>query len=954
MSSMFEKLWPSFLEEVTEQLDTLELALLKTNREEIDVNQVFRLFHTIKSSCGMLEFSSMEELAHACEDKLDLVRSGEMVFEVSLIDLLIQSVDGLKGLLAEASKTKSNPRPLTNLVNDMKQYTSSNDFSDVPEIAPASSAQTKEELKTDPADTTEKPKLSPKELEDIIRESLSQAIQDFSKDKNINKDSVILAIDVLIDVCDMMDYFAISKLLEKLKIENNVNNLSKRLYIISEMLDRLLIIDEIANIDELVSTSRKEMIDLYGDQFQEELKTLITLINVVSKKISSKEITTEDSENLLRELTRIKLFPKSFGFTALYEYINYFYQYTRLVTSGENEPDIYLKNIELLTTPLNLFSLSDYNDDEFNQAIESLIDIYHETSVEVPEDREAALMAEYSWFKELNSRESASIINAIDNGMSVIEIYADLEADREFSNLFSEKIYKCVEVVTNLSTPEELSFSNNIVPTILIIAVGNEHSITELVDQIDSSSSLHIVKINNEVISQEVSGSVSDVESNTVKSINTLRVESNRLDNFVSQVGEMVMLRNVTSSIVNDEEIIKMIGQAKSSIQEINEYNPREAENIAGLVEKFTKLREDLMHADIRVQSTISKMQDEVLELRVVPISMVFNRLPMLVHSLNKDLGKNAKIEIIGENEKIDKSLVDILMEPMMHLVRNALDHGIESAEDREKIGKTTDSKLTIKAETSGNLLNIIVSDNGRGLDSQRIVEKAQEIGIDVTDSSDEAIADLIFEPGFSTSTVLTETSGRGVGMDAVRTKINQVGGTVNVNSTPGVGTEFILCLPLSVAIQGIVLIESGGQKFAIPERNVEEMLSIDLDEIQSVNGQATCLLRGEILPIFNLTALIYPSVNESEPMEVDRDSNEIIIISNGKYRIGLQVDKIDGRQEIFIRDINNELMKVPGFGGASILGNGSVVIILDCENIITIAENNSQAVSDLKKASGL
>ena len=404
MSSMFEKLWPSFLEEVTEQLDTLELALLKTNREEIDINQVFRLFHTIKSSCGMLEFSSMEELAHACEDKLDLVRSEEMEFDVGLIDLLIQSVDGLKGMLAEASKTKSNPHSLTKLVNDMKQYTPSDDVNDIPEITPVSSVEEKEETKTEPVETIEKPCLSPKELEEIIRASLSQAIQHFSKDKSINKDSVILAIDVLIDVCNIMDYFAISKLLEKLKIDNNVNNLSKRLYIISEVLDRFLIIEEIANIDELVSTSRKEMVDLYGDQFQAELKTLIPLINNVSKKISTKIITTEDSENLLRKLTGIKLFPKSFGFTALYEYINYFYQYTRLITSGENEPDTYLKNVELLTTPLRSFSLSDYNDDDFNQAIESLIDIYHETTVEVPENKEAALMAEYSWFKELNSK----------------------------------------------------------------------------------------------------------------------------------------------------------------------------------------------------------------------------------------------------------------------------------------------------------------------------------------------------------------------------------------------------------------------------------------------------------------------------------------------------------------------------------------------------------------------
>jgi len=954
MSSMFEKLWPSFLEEVTEQLDTLELALLKTNREEIDVNQIFRLFHTIKSSCGMLEFSSMEVLAHSCEDKLDLVRSEEMVFEAGLIDLLIQSVEGLKALLAEASKTKSNPQPLTNLVNDVKEYTPSNDVSDPSKNDSGISAQSNDESLPVPAEKTVEPKLSPKELEEIIRESLSIAIQDFSKGESINKDSVILAIDVLVDVCDMMDYFAISQLLNKLKIENNVNNLSKRLYIISEVLDRLLIIQEITNIDELVSTCRKEIIEHYGDQFQDELNSLITLINKDSKKISSKEITSEDSENLLRKLTGIKLFPKSFGFTALYEYINYFYQYTRLITSGENEPDIYLKNIKLLTTPLTSFSLPDYNDDDFNQAIESLIDVYHETSVEVPESREEALMAEYSWFKELNSRECASIINAIDNGMSVIEIYADLETDREFSNLFYENIYTSVEVITSLSTTEELSFSTNFVPTILIIAVGNERSITEMIDQIDSSSRLHVVKINNEEIAQEVISSVSEQEESTVTNINTLRVESNRLDNFVSQVGEMVMLRNVTSSIVNDEEILKMIGLAKSSIQEINEYNPRDAKNIAGLVDKITKLREDLMHADIRVQSTISKMQDEVLDLRVVPISMVFNRLPMLVHSLNKDLGKNAKIEIIGENEKIDKSLVDILMEPMMHLVRNALDHGIESSADRENSGKSADSKLTIKAETRGNLLNIIVSDNGRGLDSQRILEKAQEKGIEITGSSDEAIADLIFEPGFSTSNALTETSGRGVGMDAVKTKINQVGGTVSVNSTQGVGTEFILSLPLSVAIQGIILVEAGEQKFAIPERNVEEMLSIDIDEIQSVNGQATCLLRNEILPIFNLEALIYPTENESEATEVDKFSNEIIVISNGKYRIGLQIDKIASRQEIFIRDINNELMKVPGFGGASIIGNGSVVIILDCENIISIAENNSQAISDLKIASGL
>jgi chemotaxis protein histidine kinase CheA len=341
-----------------------------------------------------------------------------------------------------------------------------------------------------------------------------------------------------------------------------------------------------------------------------------------------------------------------------------------------------------------------------------------------------------------------------------------------------------------------------------------------------------------------------------------------------------------------------------------------------------------------------------VLALRVVPIALVFNRLPRLVRDLAHGLDRQVHLEISGEEVRIDKGMVDVLSEPMLHLVRNALDHGIESAADRIAAGKPAQARLRVVARQQGNTLLVEVSDDGRGLDHERIRASAISKGLLTAEAAAALTArelhNLIFLPGFSTAAQVTEVSGRGVGMDAVKTRVLKLGGQVEISTEAGQGTVFTLRLPLSAAIQNVILVESGGRQLAIPERNVTEILSLSASALQSVQGQACCLLRGVTLPLYHLARLLgQPAVAAAASTSL-----EVVVLTDGVHRIGLIVERVLGRPEVFIRDIHPDLVRLPGVGGASILGDGRVVIIVDCENLFELAVRQAQSLHSLLRVS--
>jgi two-component system chemotaxis sensor kinase CheA len=331
-------------------------------------------------------------------------------------------------------------------------------------------------------------------------------------------------------------------------------------------------------------------------------------------------------------------------------------------------------------------------------------------------------------------------------------------------------------------------------------------------------------------------------------------------------------------------------------------------------------------------------LQDTIMQVRMVPVRTVFSRFPRLVRDLSRKSGKKIDLIIEGEDTELDKSLVEVIGDPILHLIRNAVDHGQETPEERRAAGKPEVGKVWLRAFHEGNSVIIEVEDDGRGIDPEKIKKKAIEKGIinpeEAEKMDDREAIDLIFAPGFSTAEKVTDVSGRGVGMDVVRNNIKSLNGNVFVHSEVGKGTKFILSLPLTLAIIEALLVEVGTHTYAIPLDAVSETTKIETSKICEVNKRKTTTLRGEVVGLVELGEILGISNGKKD----DRDILPLVIISVNDRKVGLIVDTLLHRQEIVIKSMGEYLGDIHGFAGATILGDGRVILILDPNEVMSIA----------------
>ena len=389
----------------------------------------------------------------------------------------------------------------------------------------------------------------------------------------------------------------------------------------------------------------------------------------------------------------------------------------------------------------------------------------------------------------------------------------------------------------------------------------------------------------------QASGPVPD-EGKARKVKQTVRVDIERLDNLMNLVGELVMHKGR----------LEQIGQTRQ-VTDLNE-----------TIEQIDRITTDL--------------QSVVMKVRMVPIEQVFNRFPRMVRDLAKELNKEVDFYIEGKETELDRTVIDEIGDPLVHLLRNSLDHGIEPAEERIKQGKPAVGTVMLRARHEGNNVYIEVEDDGAGLNAENILAKAVDKGlIDAKEAKQmgmEEAVDLLFSPGFSTSSTITDVSGRGVGLDVVKTKIESLNGEIFVDSTPGRGTRFRIKLPLTLAIIQALMIGIQDEVYAIPLSSVDETTMIQKSDIKMVQNQEVMMLRGNVLPIFRLAQLL--ELPETE----QKDEMYIVVVRKGERQIGLMVDTLIGQQEIVIKSLGKLLTGIPGIAGAIVAGDGNVRLILD------------------------
>ncbi|WP_122457031.1 chemotaxis protein CheW [Pseudomonas poae] len=384
----------------------------------------------------------------------------------------------------------------------------------------------------------------------------------------------------------------------------------------------------------------------------------------------------------------------------------------------------------------------------------------------------------------------------------------------------------------------------------------------------------------------------------TTEAETTVRVDTARLDDIMNMVGELVLVRNrlVRLGLSSGDEAMQ---KAVSNL--------------------------DVVTADL---------QTAVMKTRMQPIKKVFGRFPRLVRDLARQLKKEINLELVGEETDLDKNLVEALADPLVHLVRNAVDHGVETPEEREAAGKSRNGKVILAAEQEGDHILLSITDDGKGMDPAILRNIAVKRGVMDKDAADRLTDtecyNLIFAPGFSTKTEISDVSGRGVGMDVVKTKISQLNGSINIYSTKGQGSKIVIKVPLTLAIMPTLMVMLGNQAFAFPLVNVNEIFHLDLSRTNVVDGQEVVIVRDKALPLFYLKRWLVASAKHEEQHE-----GHVVILSVGTQRIGFVVDQLVGQEEVVIKPLGKMLQGTPGMSGATITGDGRIALILDVPSML-------------------
>ena len=381
----------------------------------------------------------------------------------------------------------------------------------------------------------------------------------------------------------------------------------------------------------------------------------------------------------------------------------------------------------------------------------------------------------------------------------------------------------------------------------------------------------------------------------------TVRVDIEKLDVLMNLVSELIIAKNGLVSMSSSDDSKK-----DSGFNEQIEY----------------------------LESVTTNLHESVMKVRMVPIESVVSRFPRMIRDLNKKLNKKMELHMTGEETELDRTVIDEIGDPLQHLLRNAADHGLESNEERLALGKEEVGQIYLDAYQDGNNVNIVVRDDGAGIDVEKVKQKAIEKGSITPEQAeimtDKDVIDLLFKPSFSTAEKITDVSGRGVGLDVVKTKIEGLGGNIECKTVLGGGSSFIIRLPLTLAIIQALMVELGKEKYAIPLGSIQTIEDIPVSDVKHVQTKEVINLRGSVIPLIRLDQILDVETNEEEP-----ESLTVVIVKKGDKQAGLVVDNLIGQQEIVIKSIGDYINCSKLIGGATILGDGEIALILEVNTLV-------------------
>ncbi len=565
------------------------------------------------------------------------------------------------------------------------------------------------------------------------------------------------------------------------------------------------------------------------------------------------------------------------------------------------------------------------------------------------------------------------------NSVGGIQVYAALKGhgtivktDPELERLYEDEFFPTVDYyLSSGSAPEDLEKATAI-PDVTTGAKVAQVGAGEALDEQAPVDTPPPAEAENEVAEGgqptpgEPESAPAPGEKKTASSI--LRVDAARVDQLLNLVSETVINKASFNQLTNElAEALSEFGRGKAALRDELRRLVEELPELLGIDldnQELRRIRKEIgqrfgsLHSSFdafegQFKAATSKfrsnagvlsritgdLQEGVMRIRMVPIAQVFSRFPRLVRDLSKSLGKSVKLDLEGQDTELDKSVIEDLLDPLIHCVRNSIDHGFESREERVEEGKPEECRLSMRASNEGNMIVIEVEDDGRGIDVESVKAKAVDRGVihPNKDLSDTEAFNLIFSPGFSTAKSVTNVSGRGVGLDVVKRQIEKLNGTVSVWSERGMGTTFTMKIPLTLAIIQGLLVKVGTETYAIPITSIIDSHRIRPTEIRLLDNYEVFNLREDVISLLRLNRLF--GIRDGEA----REYYYVVIVGSGERRIGLLVDSLIGEEDVVIKPLKDHYTNAPGIAGANITGDGSVSLIVDVSQLLELGYDHER-----------
>lgn len=985
-----QSLLPEFISETREHIDLIEPDLVNLEKDQQNkelINNIFAAFHSIKGSSGYLGLSPIYNLTHAVEELLSPIRKNQKQFSRAIYDAIFAGIDQIKAILKQYEEQGSCTISTDRLV---QQFNLLREQPFIPSVIPDASAVNQQQAVIVQAESKEQPGTLLYEFSGLAAESIQALLKKIdqrirSKKLSLkNLEEIRDSFNQLLIIAEYQGFDSIWKELKKFeqglhvicndqpdkeKIIAWFNSLqnwlsgsgegqagSESSFMLTEAEKRAVFDDYDHNLTHIFIESLQFNIknlelllpDLENEsgrvKFLAELEKIsqsaiymdidwvIDLVKEQQRAVSGKIVfSSQDISQLQRGISRLNLLVDTWFAHKMDKLTKKSLPETKAVS-----PDFVNEDAELLR--IFMENYIGYLDQLYRIANDLQAGIIQDELPEILRDLTEQINSSANY---MNYDSILNHLGEVENMLETVSIGTDFQTPEVQSVLirFIHRLcddLKSIPGATGFDWNKYLRLPVQLIPdhseTKTKAAPADDFDLSLIFTDLPAEKKPEEIAINapgmveRQIITEpppdmplpETPSAKADLSMVPQK---TLRVDVGKIEDLMSLVGELVVNRSMIDQLSAD--LRSMFGFFKN----LENRNPVAEHHLKEFVLKMDSTANQL----IRITN---QLQEGVMRIRMLPVSSLFNRFPRMVREISQEAGKETELVMIGEETELDKSVIEKMLDPLMHLIRNAIDHGLESAHERLLAGKPEAGKLSIRAFHESGKINIVVEDDGRGIDKEKVIRKAVELNLLNQDyvniMKESEIYGLLFQPGFSTVEKVSNLSGRGVGLDVVKRNIDRLSGQILVTSQPARGTRFTIQIPLTLAIIQALLVKVQNNHLAIPLSSVIEAIKVKPEHLDSIEGHAVFYYRSKIISVLDLGELFnaVPVCSSSDIF--------MVVVSSGGDEIGLLVNKLVGQHDIVIKSFEDEVVAVEGISGAAILGGGDIALIVDVPSLIS------------------